>query len=373
MPGSFSEKWFRYIHQNYLVYNTTWEDAETDLSVLELNRNSRVLSITGAGDNALAYLSRNISAIDCVDANFRQNALLDLKAACFNHGDPELLHAFFKTGKNRDRKSHYHMLRSSLNTKSRLFWDHHLYYFKPEGRGLYYRGTAGLFARILLQLLRFKGLEQDVRKLTSGIPRDDRENLFRDIVKKLWKGLSAEWWKSHTVLSLAGIPASQADAVPDLNTFMKEALYRIFVLQDPSENPYWLVYLLGQYPDDQLPSYLREKHFSSIREGIQNLNIHESGIIDYLYRYSGEPYSHIVLLDHMDWIAGKPLLLNKEWNSILQHTRSGSRILFRSAFRKPDFIPGHIRNKLLLKDLTEEVKSTDRVGTYTSTWLAEVQ
>ncbi len=86
-------------------------------------------------------------------------------------------------------------------------------------------------------------------------------------------------------------------------------------------------------------------------------------------------YSHYVLLDHQDWLAWKdPVRLCEEWDLILANSRPGTRILLRSAESDHGFIPDPIRTRLRFHPhLTEPLHRKDRVGTYGSLHLANVQ
>lgn len=76
-----TETLFKYVHGNYLVYNTCWEDPRLDREVLELGGEDELVLITSAGCNALDYALDGPRRIHAVDMNFRQNALLELKLA----------------------------------------------------------------------------------------------------------------------------------------------------------------------------------------------------------------------------------------------------------------------------------------------------
>src|SRR5262245_38770309 len=70
-----------------LVYNTCWEDPAVDHRALRLTSADRMLVITSAGCNVLDYALAGPAAIHAVDANPRQNALLELKLAAIRRLD----------------------------------------------------------------------------------------------------------------------------------------------------------------------------------------------------------------------------------------------------------------------------------------------
>ena len=51
------------------VYNQIWEDPRVDLEALEIDGNSRVLTISSGGCNALNYLVQTPESVTAVDLN----------------------------------------------------------------------------------------------------------------------------------------------------------------------------------------------------------------------------------------------------------------------------------------------------------------
>ena len=90
-----SERVFRFVHGNNLVYNTCWEDPRLDREALQLDSTDNVLVITSAGCNALDYVLNEPHHVYAVDMNPRQNALLELKLAGIRHLDFETFFDIF--------------------------------------------------------------------------------------------------------------------------------------------------------------------------------------------------------------------------------------------------------------------------------------
>ena len=70
---------------NALLYNACWEDPALDRQALNLGADDEVLVITSAGCNALDYALCGPRRVHAIDANPRQNALLELKLAGIRH------------------------------------------------------------------------------------------------------------------------------------------------------------------------------------------------------------------------------------------------------------------------------------------------
>jgi S-adenosylmethionine-diacylglycerol 3-amino-3-carboxypropyl transferase len=87
------------------------------------------------------------------------------------------------------------------------------------------------------------------------------------------------------------------------------------------------------------------------------------------------PYTHFILLDHLDWLANyKPTALAEEWQQIFACSEPGSSVLFRSAGLKLNFLPRFVLERLEFKtELSEPLDRTDRVGTYGSLHFAYIK
>lgn len=368
-----SRYWFTFVHTRFLIYNICWEDSDVDRTLLELDPESDILMISSAGCNALNYLLDDPAHVDCVDVNPRQNALLCLKMALIRNSDHPTFFRFFGDGRHPDHKTVYAGIRSQLPDYARSFWDKRIDYFHPDGRGFFYQGGAGVFARFLNHFFRKHDRRQMLLKLLKEPFAEHRQELFASIERELFSGLRALVWKQPALLALAGIPDQQRNAIGDMDAFMKEALRNIFVHQDPGVNHYWNAYLNGGYEDGCCPDYLKSDHFDTLKQRVERLSVH-TGALNKKLRDSKRVYSHLILLDHMDWLAERdPDVLADTWHGILKRTRPGSRILFRTAFRDIGFLPDFVRDHADLQEIDPRfIAMNDKVGTYTGTWMAEV-
>ena len=374
MTLSPSDAWFKYIHTHFLIYNICWEDAAVDRKLLKLDESSSVFMISSAGENALTYLLDNPESIVTVDINKRQTALLELKMAILKESGYDDFFEFFGTGKSARYKEIYSRVRDDLTPPSRKFWDSNISYFSPDGKGLFYQGGSGYFARLMRYLIKTNGLTEQVDQLIHEPKRSERERLFTEVSKQLISGGSKFMWKLSAVLGLAGIPRSQKKAIGDLNAFIRDVFNNVFVRQQAQSNPYWNVYLKGTYAEEYLPDYLIKENLQHIVTQLDKIEFSTQPVHQYLSS-SKKKFTHFVLLDHMDWLYGSDQnALKNEWKLILKRARPGAKILFRTAHSSLALIPGEIRNKIQFTEVDPEwVALNDRVGTYTGTYLGTVQ
>lgn len=369
-----SQIWFNFLHSNYLIYNISWEDSLVDRQLLKLDHESELLTITSAGCNILDYALEKPKSIDSVDINSKQTALFDLKRVLIEHGDYVLFSDFFAKGKVTDYKSVYSTIRDSLKPESQVFWDRKISYFDPSGRGLFYQGGAGMFARYLNYILKKKNIANEVSELIRSENIEEREQVFKFISGKLWEGPERYIWKTNGVLSLAGIPRTQRDSIGDINSFMKKVLEKVFVHQSARNNPYWRVYLEGAYQPECYPDYLKKKNFEILRDHLKVISSSTKSIYNHLLDID-KRYSHFHLLDHMDWLAGhNNEILSKQWDLIIKRADSKAKVLFRTAHNDINFIPGFVKETFDFEKVsTSFINKSDRVGTYSGTYLGTLR
>ena len=172
---------FEQIHQRNLIYNQCWEDPTVDKQALNITPADRIVMITSAGCNALDYLLSTPKRIDCVDLNPHQTALLELKLAAVRNLPYNDFFEMFGTGRITGHREIYRRkLRPLLNPASRRIWDKRINYFDPRGKGLYFHGTSGLFARLLnWHIDRQRGLRKELELLPSMDDIQEQAGFYR--------------------------------------------------------------------------------------------------------------------------------------------------------------------------------------------------
>ena len=351
-----------------------WEDASIDRELLGINEHSKIMMISSAGCNALSYLLDNPAEIRTVDINPRQTALLELKLSILDNFEYDTFAAFFWDGSCHEYQSVYEQIQDQLSPQTREFWDEHINYFSPTLRGLHFEGGCGIFARFLNSIIDRKSLRGDIIQMSSSEDRQERERIFNHIEKKLWQGAEAKIWQTNGVLSLAGIPTVQRNAIGDINQFMRTVLRQVFVDQQADKNPYWGRYL--NLPTLTVPSldYLQSENYSLLKERASRINFATTTFSESL-RNSEEKFTHFVLLDHMDWMVDHDNeTLEEEWRLIIKRAAPSAKMLFRTAFDHIDFIPAFATERIKLNLVDSEwLRFKDRVGTYRGTYLGEIR
>jgi S-adenosylmethionine-diacylglycerol 3-amino-3-carboxypropyl transferase len=374
---------FNYVHKSNLVYNTCWEDPRCDRQLLDLQSDSKVVMITSAGCNALDYLLDQPAEIHCVDMNPRQNALLNLKMAAFDskssHSD---LFEMFGRGNHQSSEAFYReVLRPQLPLQVQQYWDKNIGFFNGKGirKSFYHHGTSGVFAWLFSKYMKQqRKIFDKVQQMMNAQSIDEQRHIYEQIEPKLFNHFMKWVMNRHLVMCMLGIPQAQQELFAKKFEqgalgFIKQCLQKVFTEIPTNDNYFWRVYINGNYSQDCCPNYLLPQYYQDISNHKNQIHTYDTTISDFLQQNPNE-YSHFVLLDHQDWLAHHyPKALEEEWRLILQNSRKGTKILLRSASEQVDFFPNFVKERVTFeKDLTQKTHQLDRVGTYASVYLGEV-
>ena len=364
------------------MYNACWEDPALDRELLNLDVVSRVVMITSAGCNALDYLLDDPAEIHAVDVNPRQNALLDLKLALIAEDRFEDLFLAFGEGRHPGFHDVLRGLFHRLTPESATFWSTKVHYLNGHHfkRSFYFHGSCGdvAWAMRTLVLRRFRGLWEDLGLLLEAGSLEEQRSAFGRIEPRLWNAFTCWLLCRPATLSLLGVPRAQASLIDEqwpggILGYLQDKLRWVATEIPMRDNYFWRVYIQGAYTPECCPNYLKRENFDALRRRAHRVRTHTCLLGEFLLRNPAR-YSHYVLLDHQDWLAGHdPDALAAEWRLMLENSRPGTRILFRSAAPQVDFLPAFAAARVRFhNERTTALHPRDRVGTYGSLHLAEV-
>ena len=382
MKRSSLQSWaFDLVYKNHLIYNQCWEDPAVDRQALRLGPSDRVLVITSAGCNALDYALLGAKVL-AVDANPRQNHLLELKIAGIRSLDHDSFFTLFGLGGGRGTEALYRTMRPELSVAAQAFWDREIRLFDPErigGRSFYYGGTAGLVAFVVKAYIDHvaKARASVDRILLASSVEEQVERYRRELREPLLRKGLLEILGSRGVLSLLGVPGPQRRMVHERSGgfvgFMRDCLDHVMSVALLRDNYFWSVYATGRYSRESCPEYLKLENFSKLKAGlVENIRT-VTGTVTECLRLEKEPVTAFVLLDHMDWLVGDPKVLEEEWIQILATAGPGARAIFRSGGPDASFLPPFVSERLRFDTArAAALHLQDRVGTYSSFHIAQL-
>mgnify|MGYP001040312753 CR=1 FL=1 len=385
------QKVFDAIYSRALVYNTCWEDPAIDRQALNIDATDHLLVISSAGCNVLDYALVGPEQIHAVDANPRQNALLELKLAAIRRLEFEDFFAAFGQGHHPRMQALYrHELRPVLGDYARAFWDKRIGWFGQPRGSFYFHGLSGTVARAFHAYLKVRPrLAASIRELFDTRTLEEQRHIYDTRVDALLWTKAMNWTLSRQLtMSMLGVPHPQRKEVQEQHDsgvagFVRDAIGYVFRQLPVWTNYFWMVYIRGRYTESCCPEYLKPDNFARLKAGEADcIGLHTCTVTDFL-RHHEKPISKYVLLDHMDWMSSyQPQALADEWEWILARARGDARIIFRSARAAPRYLQalelGPERSGLSDRlhfhpELAGKLQAQDRVHTYAGFHIADVR
>lgn len=384
------QRLFDAITSRSLVYNTCWEDPAVDRKALALGPGDSVLVITSAGCNALDYALAGPRVVHAVDANPRQNALLELKLAGIRALPFDDYFAIFGEGFHAGFAKIYHrQLRAQLSPFAQGWWDRHIHWFTSRRGSFYFHGLSGVVARGVRAFFATRPrLRTAMADLFDARDVAGQRAIYESrIAPQLWSG-PVNWVISRQfVMSLLGVPYPQRKLVEaqhgdGVSGFIRSAVQYVFCELPLADNYFWHVYMTGRYRRDCCPEYLKQHNFERLKDGLAERVVPHTTTVTKFLQSHAEPISRFVLLDHMDWMSSYyPDALVEEWEAIRNRAAPGARILLRSAQEKPAYLDairiGPQRRPLreafrFMDEVADALQPQDRVHTYAGFVIADV-
>lgn len=368
------------------VYNQIWEDPRVDVQALQIDSNSRILTISSGGCNAMNYLLEGPQSVTAVDLNRHHIYLLDLKlAALKNLPDYEPFFHFFGAGRGENTGSDYlRYIAPHLDRETRAFWESNtvlgsfLYgdrisYFRD--RGLYDHSRNGYFLRFFHWLSRRLGC--DIEQILEARSLDEQRAMYDRHIDPFFDGLIIRVvGKLPVTLFGLGIPPQQYNEltreISSGGTIID--IYRRRVRKLACDFPIGENYFAWQafarkYDVERrraIPDYLKESNFARLRANADRLQTRIGSATDEIRNSSAGTFNRFVLLDAQDWMDRDGLI--DLWSAIAEKAEPGSRVIFRTAGSSSPVetsLPEDLRSRFVYeKELSQNLFEQDRSSIY---------
>jgi len=364
-------------------YSQMWEDPLVDLEALELSSQSRMLVISSAGCNALAYLTKEPASIAAVDINPAQVYLTRLKLAAMTHlpSHQDFFDFFGCADLEANRQRYERYVRDHLDLQSRNFWDGgslwrrrllgpRIDYFT---RNLYKYSSLGYFLRFVHALGRIFGCEP--RDLLKARTREEQELFFDKRIAPIFdRRLIRMALRNPCFLFGVGIPPQQLrllqlETGESLADLCRERLRELACRYPVADNCFlWQGFALTYDREHAraLPEYLKKDNYTVIKKGIPSIQTHVESLQSYLQRQPEGSLDRFVLLDSQDWM--RPEDIRQLWSEIARVGRPGTRIVFRTidvASPVETLLPPKIKARFTYQqELSRSLFAKDRAAIY---------
>lgn len=337
-----------------LVYAQIWEDPVADMDAMQIQPDSRIITIASGGCNALSYLTANPEHITVVDLNTAHIALNNLKHAAVRHLDYADLRRFVAEADRPENLALYRtQLAPHLDEATRRYW---------EGRDLVGRRRIGAFTRGVYRhglLGGFIGAAHLVARIYKIDPAEileadtleDQRRVFDERIAPVFERPLVRWLTKHPAsLFGLGIPPAQYDALAgghSMADVLRGRLEKLACHFPVNDNYFaWQAFSRGYSKgvEAPLPPYLQEANIAQVRERLDRLDLRHANFTHVLAAAGDASYDRYVLLDAQDWMTDAQL--TELWTEITRTARPGARVLFRTA-AEPSLLPGRVPDAIL--------------------------
>lgn len=350
---------------DHIRYASVWEDADVLMEALAPRAaGGRFLSVSSAGDNALALLALAPDEVVAVDLNPAQLACLELRVAALRRLDDEELLSFLGVTPSSGRAEVFRGLRTELSGESRAFWDAHP---RLVEEGIVHAGRferyLRAFRRWVLPLVHPKRRLDALRAGRS--PEAQRRFYAEEWDTWRWRLLFRLFF-SRAVMGRMGRDPALFDHVEGTVGERILARTRYALSELPArENPYLAYIMTGTYPPEALPSYLRPENVPRIRANLERLRCARGGV-----EAAEGPFDGFNLSDVFEYMA--PAEHERVYGELLSRSRPGARLVYWNMLA-PRACPEAFHDRVApLSDLARELFARDRAWFYQALHVDEV-
>ncbi len=363
-----SERLFTFWFDGF-VYNQIWEDPRVDMEAMQLDEESRILTIASGGCNILNYLTALPHSIHVVDLNKYHLFLTKLKFEALrslpSYEDFFLFFGHANQAINVENYNRY--IRDHLDEETRAYWDSSAGFRGPRigyfSKNLYNYGAMGLFIRFVHRLS--KWFACDPEKMLQCKNQGEREALFIAKFEPFFQKRIVKFLGSSplTYYSL-GIPPQQFEDMKEESEGRIHELchnrVRRMALDFPLEDNYFAWQAFGRRYDTEnrkaVPDYLKEEHYEKLKNNLKRVNLNYCSTTQYLKEQPDNSLNRFVFLDSQDWMNDDEI--TELWSEVARVGMPGSRVIFRTASWKSP-IEGALPESLLNRYTYEEQRSKE--------------
>ena len=326
---------FQHVFSRVFVYNILWEDSEVDEQFLEIDADSAVLGISGAGCRIAGHLSQSPRTIDAVDINPHHLALAALKAAAAQR--IRSYDTFYDLLGHGRHPEHGPLIRWIVGTLPEWIQGHWRRHHPLFARKFH---QTGLTARMFGLLRRLARVDADWLRARCDEPVERRIRAIDETIGPVLRSPAiAAMLRSPLQLIALGINYAQRDRLlaaerSGLVEHLLEHLRRV-AATDLARNWFAWTAIAGDYNHslpDAVPPYLRSDRHARSCHAPTEVRYHCRNVFDVLADAGPATWSHFTLCDAPDWL--QPAAQARLLREIVRTGRDGGVVAYRSV--QPD-------------------------------------
>lgn len=323
---------FQKVFANLFVYNILYEDSEVDGRYLQLDEESRVLSISAAGCGVAGMLRFRPTSIDALDINPHHLSLSALKMAGAVHMKSwSEFYDMFGRGWHPDPRRAVQEVGAYLPEWMQRYWSRHWHRFE---RSLYLEGVT---AKMLAQLRRICGVDGAWLKEQLALPMEVRaQNIDAVFARAQEDRLVRMVAESPINLVALGINFAQRERLLTDSghaTMLDVVHNHLRKTNETDIHTNWFVWYaaaghFNHERTDAVPPYLRPESHEQSYGTPTAVRFHHKSLLDKIDEAGPNTWSHYTLCDAPDWMPAP--VQRRLLDGIRRTAKDGAIVLMRS-------------------------------------------
>lgn len=354
---------------NVIRYANCWEDVDLLLEGLNINENSKCISIASAGDNSLSLLVKNPEVVYAVDLSIPQIACCELKKNAIKYLDYQTFLEFLGFKKSNKRLEIYKTIENYLSVKSKYYFSQHL---QTIENGIIHQGKFEkyfqYFAKYIVPLIHN---QKDLTELF--LPKSVEAQKF--FYNKTWNNwrfkMLFKLFFNKFMMGRLGRDKEffkYVDAVA-ISKYIKQRADNALTTIPTWNNPYLNYILLNNF-DYSLPHFAREANFNIIKQNIDKLNI-KKGTINDVVKESGIKFDAFNLSDIFEYMDDE--IFKQIAGELIDASNKNARLAYWNMLVPRQISRIFPDKTILLEDLSNNLYKKDKAFFYKSFYIDEVK
>lgn len=353
------------ISLDHVRYSQVWEDHSLLEEGLLIDAEDDVLSITSAGDNALAMLLEEPKSVTAIDMNATQNALLALKVAAIHafeaHAD---FIAFLGFAAHENRVECYlDQVRPHLEESARFYWDE-----QPDliARGVAHTGRLERYIASWRAERRPEIWSDDLLdRLFAEQPLEQQRELYLNEARTpaFIESLLHYFGKEMLATGRSSAQLEHVSLERTGEVFLSR-FDRACTTLSIARNPYLWMLLRGEIgPLEHATPYLRPENYQRLRSGLLDRLRWKTIELEVLLTEAPEgTYSKVNLSDVFEYMSAEHS--DALFQVLADRLRRGGRIAYWNLLVERSR-PAHLADRILQHtDLAHALLKKDRAWFY---------
>lgn len=350
-PGRIRRRTLSGVRTDRLYFAQVREDPLLEIDALGPGENDTIVVVSSGGCTALSLLARGAGHVVAVDVNATQNHILELKAVACDTLDSARLLGFLGGAamSANPRLQTYAELRPLLTPTAAAYWDVNS---ASIANGVLNAGVSerfiGLIVRVVETLIHPR--ERIGRLLACETLAQQRELFQQEWNSRRWRmlfGVLMNGW----VFKRTYDPGFFENVENPSFARHFRRLFEHALCEVPVQSNYFLHYMLqGRYPvshRDGVPPYLDPWLRTTLRTGLNSLELVDGGYTDYLELCDDSSVDSFALSNICEWLTAEQTL--GLFRELIRVAKPKARVCFRNFVGHTE-VPPQVRH-LVVEDV----------------------